>query len=300
MNFLPLLDTNSKAVVVNAGTPMVLGFTKDVRDEYVKRGQLVDVGIAEENGVAMASGIAKNGGTAVFETLAPFFQRTYDQISHDLCLNDSPATMLVLSPGAYGMNSDTHLGLCDIQMFAHIPNFIYLAPSTKSEYKNMLKFATTQKKHPVGIRVPAEFSEIDTYDNTDYTIYNKNKIVLNGNTVAIFAIGKMMDMALDIAKKVKQDKNLDITVINPLFLTGLDETLLNDLKKNHKLVITLEDGELMGGYGQNISSFYGISDMLVKNFGISKKFHTDFTAEDLLKENGMSVENISNIIENML
>lgn len=292
-----LLDTNSKAVVVNAGTPMVLGFTKDVRDEYVKRGQLVDVGIAEENGVAMASGIAKNGGTAVFGTLAPFFQRTYDQISHDLCLNDSPATMLVLSPGAYGMNSDTHLALCDIQMFAHIPNFIYLAPSTKSEYKNMLKFATTQKKHPVGIRVSAEFSEIDTCDNTDYTIYNKNKIVLNGNTVAIFAIGKMMDMALDIAKKVKQEKNLDITVINPLFLTGLDETLLNDLKKNHKLVITLEDGELMGGYGQNISSFYGTSDILVKNFGISKKFHTDFTAEDLLKENGMSVENISNIIE---
>ncbi len=109
-----------------------------------------------------------------------------------------------------------------------------------------------------------------------------------------------MDMALDIVKKVKQEKNLDITVINPLFLTGLDETLLNDLKKNHKLVITLEDGELMGGYGQNISSFYGTSDILVKNFGISKKFHTDFTAEDLLKENGMSVENISNIIENML
>jgi 1-deoxy-D-xylulose-5-phosphate synthase len=161
---------------------------------------------------------------------------------------------------------------------------IYLAPSTKSEYKNMLKFATTLKNHPVGIRVPAEFSKIDTCDNTDYTIYNKNKIVLNGNTVAIFAIGKMMDMALDIAKKVKQEKNLDITVINPLFLTGLDETLLNDLKKNHKLVITLEDGELMGGYGQNISSFYGTSDILVKNFSISKKCHTDFTAEDLLKE----------------
>lgn len=211
--------------------------------------------------------------------------------------NDSTATMLVLSPGAYGMNSDTHLALCDIQMFAHIPNFIYLAPSTKSEYKNMLKFATTQKKHPVGIRVPASFSETNDADNTDYTMYNKNKIVLNGNTVAIFAIGKMMDMALAIAKKVKQDKNLDITVINPLFLTGLDETLLNDLKKNHKLVITLEDGELMGGYGQNISSFYGTSDILVKNFGISKKFHTDFTAEELLKENGMSVENISNIIE---
>lgn len=138
-----LLDTNNKAIVLNAGTPMALGFTKDVREEYVKRGQFIDVGIAEENAVAMASGISRNGGTAVFGTFAPFFQRTYDQISHDLCLNDNPATMLVLSPGVYGMNSDTHLALCDISMFAYIPNLIYLAPATRKEYNDALKFATS-------------------------------------------------------------------------------------------------------------------------------------------------------------
>ncbi len=291
-----LLDNNDKAVVVNAGTPMVLGFTKGVREEYVERGQFVDVGIAEENGVAMASGIAKNGGTAVFGTFAPFFQRTYDQVSHDLCLNDNPATLLVLSAGAYGMNSDTHLALCDIQMFAHIPNLIYLAPATKDEYRNMLKYATSQKEHPVGIRVPAIFSDNQDSDNTDYRNTNKNKVLLKGSKVAIFAIGKMADMAIDVAQEIKSRKNINITVVNPLFLSGLDNDLLDELLNNHDIVITLEDGELMSGYGQNIASYYGDSKMLVKNYGITKKFHTDFEAEELLKENGMSVSNIVNYI----
>lgn len=295
-----LLDSNEQAVVVNAGTPMSLGFTKDKREEYVKRGQFIDVGIAEENGVAIASGIARNGGTAVFGTFAAFFQRTYDQVSHDLCLNDNPATMLVLSPGVYGMNSDTHLALCDIQQFAYIPNLIYLAPATRSEYKNALKFATTQKKHPVGIRVPAVFSDIQEEDNTNYAEINKNKIIKKGSKVAIFGIGKMIDMANDIADKLKKEKNLDITIINPLFLSGLDEKLLNSLKNNHQLIITLEDGELMGGYGQNISSFYGQNEISVKNYGISKKFHTDFAAEELLAENGMSISNIYNFITKFL
>lgn len=294
-----LLDNNEKAVVVNAGTPMGLGFTKGIREKYVERGQFVDVGIAEENGVAMISGIAKNGGVPVFGTFASFFQRTYDQVSHDLCLNDNPATMLVLSPGVYGMNSDTHLALCDIQMFAHIPNLIYLAPATKDEYRKMLKFATTQKKHPVGIRIPAVFSDITDIDDTDYSKL-ENKVVLAGEKIAIFAVGKMLDMAIDIAKRLKQDKNLNITVINPLVLSSLDEKLLNNLKDKHELVITLEDGELMGGYGQNIASYYGLDEMLVKCYGISKEFHTDFKPDELLANNGMSVENICDNIYNLL
>lgn len=294
-----LLNVNEKAVVLNAGTPMGLGFVKGIREEYAERGQFVDVGIAEENAVAMASGIAKNGGTAVFGTFAPFFQRTYDQMSHDLCLNDNPATMLVLNPGVYGMNSNTHIALCDIQMFAHIPNFIYLAPTSKEEYNQMFKFATTQKKHPVGIRVPQAFISTGIEDTTDYSIYNKNKVELKGNTVAIFAIGQMLPMAMEVAKKVKEEMNLNITVINPRFLTGLDRELLHSLKENHKLVITIEDGELMGGYGQNIASFYGESDIKVKNYGISKEFHTDFKPEELLAQNGMSVQNIVNEIKNI-
>ena len=293
-----LLDTNPKAVVLNAGTPMGLGFVKDVREEYAKRGQFVDVGIAEENAMAMASGIARNGGVPVFGTFAPFLQRTYDQLSHDLCLNDNPATILVLSPGVYGMNSNTHIALCDIQEFSHVPNLIYLAPSNSEEYKKMFEFATNQKEHPVAIRVPSNMVAIGVEDTTDYSIYNKNKVEQKGSKVAIFAVGILVPMAKQIAKKVKEEIGLDITVINPLFLTGLDEELLNSLKQNHRFIITIEDGELMGGYGQNIASFYGDSDMKVKNYGISKAFHTDFDANKLLAENGISVENIVNEIKN--
>ena len=292
-----LMDTNPKAVVVNAGTPMGLGMIKGVREEYANRGQFVDVGIAEENAMAMVSGIAKNGGTAVFGTFAPFLQRTYDQLSHDLCLNDNPATILVLSPGVYGMNSNTHIALCDIQEFAHVPNLIYLAPSCTEEYKKMFEFSTTQKEHPVAIRVPGNMVSSGIEDNTDYSIYNKNKVMKRGSKVAIFAVGILVPMAMEIAKKVKEDIGLDITVVNPLFLTGLDEELLNNLKENHDLVITIEDGELMGGYGQNIASFYGDTDIKVKNYGISKEFHTDFVAEELLEENGISVDKISKMIE---
>ncbi len=292
-----LLDNNDKAVVLNAGTPMGLGFVQGVREQYVERGQFIDVGIAEENAVAMSSGIAKNGGTPVFGTFAPFLQRTYDQMSHDLCLNDNPATILVLMPGVYGMNSNTHIALCDIQMFAHIPNLIYLAPTSKEEYKQMFKFATSQKEHPVGIRVAGMLPVSGVTDTTDYSDYNKNKIEKQGSKVAIIAVGPMLQMAIDTEKKVKEETGIEITVINPRFLTGLDEELLSSLKTDHQLVITLEDGELMGGYGQNVASFYGDSTMKVKNFGISKAFHTDFNPVELLAENGMSVEKLTTYIK---
>lgn len=295
-----LLDTNSKAVVLNASTPMGLGMIKGIREEYVKRGQFIDVGIAEENMVAMSSGVAKNGGRVVFGTFAPFFQRTYDQISHDLCLNDNPATMLVLNPGVYGMNSNTHIALCDIQMFTHIPNLIYLAPASKEEYIQMFKFATTQVEHPIGIRVPGNMVSTGIKDMTDYSKYNKNKIEQAGSKVALLAVGILVPMAMQIAKRVKEEIGLDITVINPRFLTGLDEELLNSLKENHELMITIEDGELMSGYGQNIASFYGSSDIKVKNYGISKAFHTDFEADKLLEENGISVEKITEVIKEYL
>ena len=287
-----LLDTNENAIVLNAATPMGLGFVQGVREEYVDRGQFIDVGIAEENAVAMAGGIARNGGTAVFGTFAPFFQRTYDQMSHDVCLNDSPATFLILSPGAYGMNSNTHIALCDIQMFAHIPNLIYLAPASNEEFVQMFRYATTQKQHPVAIRVVDNLISTGVADDTDYSVL-KNKIVRNGSKAALIAVGGLVPMALEAADKVKEQTGTDITVINPKFVSGVDEELLDSLKKDHSLVITIEDGEVMGGYGQNIAAFYGDSDMRVHCHGISKAFHTEFKAEELLDAHGISAEKLT-------
>ncbi|PWJ10406.1 1-deoxy-D-xylulose-5-phosphate synthase [Ruminococcus flavefaciens] len=287
-----LLDTNENAIVLNAATPMGLGFVQGIREEYVQRGQFIDVGIAEENAVAMAGGIARNGGTAVFGTFAPFFQRTYDQMSHDVCLNDSPATFLILSPGAYGMNSNTHIALCDIQMFAHIPNLVYLAPASNEEFVQMFRYATTQKQHPVAIRVVDNLISTGVADDTDYSVL-KNKVERKGSKAALIAVGGLVSMALKAADKVKEQTGTDITVINPRFVSGVDEELLDSLKKDHSLVITIEDGEVMGGYGQNIAAFYGDCDMRVHCHGISKAFHTEFKAEELLDAHGISAEKLT-------
>lgn len=292
-----LLDNNPKAVVLNAGTPMCLGFVKGIREEYVNRGQFIDVGIAEENAVGMISGIAKNGGIPVFGTFAPFLQRVYDQVSHDLCLNNNPATILVVNPGVYGMNSDTHIALCDIQEFSHIPNFTYLAPATKKEYNLALEYATNKSTHPVGIRVPAFWCELDSDEPIDIT---KNMIINEGVDVAILAVGPMLKMALDVALKIKEKINKKITVVNVLNVSDLDKDMLDKLEKYHKLIITLEDGELQGGYGVNIAGYFGTSNLKVKNYGISKKFHTDFKAEELLASNGMSTEKLVKVIEDYL
>ncbi len=278
-----LLDTNSKAVVLNAATPASLGFTQDIREEYVNKGKI--------------SGIAKNGGIPVFGTFAPFLQRVYDQVSHDLCLNDNPAVILVINPGVYGMNSDTHIALCDIQEFSHIPNFTYLAPATKKEYNDALKFATTVSKHPVGIRVPAFWCELANDNHLDFT---KNMVVNVGRDIAIIAVGPMLKMALEVAKNIKEKYQKDITVINPINVSNLDYDTLDKLKENHKLIITLEDGELQDGYGVNIASYFGKDAIKVLNFGISKKFHTDFKAEELLVQCGMSRENLVNVIKDYL
>lgn len=291
-SLIELLNTNEKAVVLNAGTPGGLGFSEDVRAEYVAQGRFVDVGIAEENAMAMISGIAKNGGTPVFGTFAPFLQRTYDQLSHDLCLNDNPATILVLSPGVRGSNSNTHTALFDIQFFSHVPNLIYLAPSSNEEYMQMFRFATTQKEHPVALRVAPNLLSTGVEDTTDYSIYNKSQVVKCGKKAAIIAVGSLLKVALDAAEAYKERTGEDITVINPKFLTGLDEELLRSLEVDHELVITIEDGELDGGFGQRVASFYGLSDMKVKNLGVAKAFHTEFNADELLAASGISVDGL--------
>lgn len=294
-----LMDTNPKAVVLNAATPGGLGFGPKEREEYVRRGQFVDVGIAEENAVGMASGIARNGGTAVFGTFAPFFQRVYDQMSHDVCLNSSPATFLISNPGIYGSDSNTHIAICDIQMFAHIPNMVYLAPTSREEFVQMFRYATTQRKHPTGIRFTGALPPSGVEDQTDYSVL-KNFVERRGQDVAIVAVGVLFQKAVAVAYAVYEKTGRKITVINPRFLQDVDRELLESLKKDHRLVITIEDGEVMGGYGQNIAAYYGDSDMKVRCYGISKAFHAVHDAKQILADCGISVEKLTAEVEEFL
>ncbi len=293
-----LMDERKDVVAITAGTPAGMGFTKEVRKKYNK--QFVDVGIAEEHAVAMASGIAKNGGTPIFGVLSPFLQRTYDQLSSDLCLNNNPAVLLVSFASVYGLNSDTHLGIFDIAMISHIPNLVYLAPTSQEEYLAMFKYATTQKEHPIALRIPPMMPETGVEDTTDYAQLNKYQVVEEGEEVAILALGSFFGLGKQIADKYKEMTGKQVTLINPKFITGVDEALLDRLQANHTLLLTLEDGIVEGGFGQTIASYLGTSTTKVKNYGIKKSFPSDFNPEELMKENGISVEQIIEDIQKNL
>lgn len=285
------MKKDEKVVAIVAAVPTNIGFTKERRLEAGK--QFVDVGIAEEHGIAMASGIAKNGGKPVFATHSSFMQRTYDQLSQDLCINNSPATILVNTASVYGMNDVTHLGLYDIPMISNIPNMVYLAPTSKEEYFAMLDWSIEQTEHPVAIRIPCNGVISDgRAPDTDYSDINKFKVEQKGEKIAILALGDFYQLGEELAKEIKEKLNITPTLINPRYITGLDEELLNELKQNHNQVITLEDGILEGGFGEKIANFYGNTDMKVKNYGIKKAFYDKYNVKELLKANKLTPQQI--------
>ena len=292
------LNEDPLAVVINAGTPGIV-FNRKLREQLGS--QFVDVGIAEEQAVTMTTGLAKNGAKPVWAVLSTFLQRTYDQLSHDMALNNQAGVVLVYSASINSMNDESHLGFFDIPLISHIPNFVYLAPVNKEEHLAMLEWAINQNEHPVAIRVPVgSVVETGKEDKTDYSILNKNKVEKFGEQVAIFGVGNFYNLAEEVSEQLKLEHNIEATLVNPRFLTGLDKELLNSLKENHKLVVTVEDGIVEGGYGQTVASYLGNTELKVQNYGISKKFYDRYNVEELMKENGLTVENIvKNVIESL-
>lgn len=293
MNYL--LDKMKKdpaVVAITSGTPTVMGFTEDKRKEAGK--QFVDVGIAEETAVALASGIAANGGKPVYGVYSTFVQRTYDQIAQDLCINNSPATIVTFCGSVYGMNDVTHLGLYDIPMMANIPNLVYLAPTTKEEYLAMLDWSIEQNEYPVAIKLPGGSVISDGKEITkDFGDLNKYEVTQKGSKVAVIGLGTFYGLCKEVAEELKKVTGTDATVINPYYITGIDAELLEELKKDHDVVITLEDGILDGGFGEKIARFYGDSDMKVLNFGLKKEFLDRYDVAEVLKENHLTKEQIT-------
>lgn len=288
---LAKMKEDRSVVAITAATPAVMGFGKDKREEAGK--QFVDVGIAEETAVAFASGIARNGGKPVYGVYSSFVQRTYDQLSQDLCINNSPATLIIYAASVYGMNDVTHLGIFDIPMISNIPNLVYLAPTTKEEYLAMLDWSIAQTEHPVAIRVPGGELVSDGVTVTkDFSQLNTYEVTQKGSKIAVIGLGTFYSLAKDVAAKLKAEKDIDATVINPYYITGMDEALLEELKKEHDVVITLEDGILDGGFGEKIARFYGNSDVKVYNYGLKKEFLDRYDVNEVLKENHLTAEQI--------
>lgn len=288
---LDKMKKDNRVVAITAATPTVMGFTEDKRREAGK--QFVDVGIAEETAVALASGIAKNGGKPVFGVYSTFVQRTFDQISQDLCIDSNPATIVTYAGSVYGMNDVTHLGLQDIPMLTNIPNLVYIAPATKEEYLAVLDWSIDQDKYPVAIKLPGGPMISDGKKVTkDFSELNKYEVTEAGNNVAIIGLGTFYEMGKNAAKLIEEKTGVKPTIINPYYITGIDEDLLEKLKDNHSVVITLEDGILDGGFGEKIARFYGTSDMKVLNYGLKKEFLDRYDVQEVLLKNHLTPEQI--------
>ena len=276
-------------VVITPSMPGAIGLSKENREKLGT--QYMDVGIAEEAAVAIASGAAKNGAKPLVFTNMTFIQRAYDQISQDLCINNNPVTMVMNFCNFDGLTDVTHLGIFGLAAFTNIPNLVVLAPTSAEEYINMLSWSVDQREHPVMILIPGNqvshrdadkrFDEIDKY-----------KIEQKGEKVAVIALGDFYQRGEALADSIKSELGFTPTLINPRFASGIDTAVLDELRSNHSLVVTLEDGILSGGFGEKIASYYGSESMRVKNYGLSKEFYDRYDPEELLKKVGMTTEQI--------
>ena len=288
---LKKMKEDKTIVGITSATPTVFGFTEDKRKEAGS--QFVDVGIAEETAVALASGIAKNGGKPIYGVYSTFIQRTYDQLSQDLCINNSAATILVYWASVYGMNDVTHLGIYDIPMMSNIPNLVYLAPTTQEEYLAMLDWSIEQNDHPVAIRVPISVVSDGKKVTKDFSKLNEYEVTQNGSKIAIVALGSFYSVGAKTAEIIENKTGVKPTLINPIYITGTDDKLLEQLKENHDIVITVEDGVLDGGFGEKIARFYGNSDIKVLNYGLKKEFLDRYNPEEIVKANRLTPEQIA-------
>ena len=286
-------------VVVTPAMPMSVGLGPKERSELGV--QYIDTGIAEEAAVAIASGIARRGAKPLVVTNMTFLQRAYDQISQDVCINKTPVTMLMNYSSFDGLTDVTHLGIFGLAAFTNIPNLVVLCPSSAEEYISMLDWSldSKQKENPVLILIPGN-EVTHRHADKDYSVLNRYKIEKQGEKVAILALGDFFQKGEELASAIKEKCGFTPTLINPRFASGLDEELLHGLEKNHQLVLTLEDGILEGGFGQKIASFYGDKKLLVKNYGLKKQFYDRYNPDELLRECGMTTEQIVKDIKSLL
>ena len=288
------IERDPQVVGITAATPYIMGFTPELRAAAGK--QFVDVGIAEEHAVTFATALARSGAKPVFGVYGTFLQRAYDELWHDLCLNDAPATILVFGASIFGTTSETHLSFFDISMLGGLPNMHYLAPACMEEYLSMLSWSLDHREHPVAIRVPGiglvSRPDLAPAEDTDYSAVRYN-VVRQGRDVAVLALGDFFELGERVANRLTAEYGIEATLVNPRFATELDREFLDSLAAEHRVVVTLEDGILDGGWGERVACYLACTPLRTRTFGIAKGFPDRYDPNELLAQNGMTVENMA-------
>ena len=288
------IERDPQVVGITAATPYIMGFTPELRAAAGK--QFVDVGIAEEHAVTFATALARSGAKPVFGVYGTFLQRAYDELWHDLCLNDAPATILVFGASIFGTTSETHLSFFDISMLGALPNMRYLAPTCMEEYLSMLSWSLDHREHPVAIRVPGiglvSRPDLAPAEDADYSVARYN-VAREGRDVAVLALGDFYELGERVANRLAAEYGIEATLVNPRFATELDREFLDSLAAEHRVVVTIEDGILDGGWGERVACYLACTPLRTRTFGIAKGFPDRYVPNELLAQNGMTVETMA-------
>lgn len=291
------MRANPSLAVLTAGTPGAIGFTPARRHEAGR--QFIDVGIAEQDAVGMAAGMAKAGIRPMFGVAGTFLQRAYDQLSQDVAINRLPAAFTVFHTGVYGINDETHLGFFDIPLIANIPGFNYLAPTCSEEYVAMLDWAVNRAEGPVAVRTPGGRMTSDPGREIadDYST-PRYEWARRGERVALIGAGAFFRRAAEAAD-ILEAEGLKPTLINPRCVSRLDTCSLDRLKE-YELVVTLEDGATAGGFGQKTAAYLGTAPVRVAVMGLPDRFENEYDARELLKRCGLEPAQIAAMCRSML
>lgn len=285
------MQTDPRVVAVNAATPYIMGFSPELRERAGRR--FVDVGIAEEHAVSYVTGLARAGARPVLGIYATFLQRAYDQLWHDLCLNGVPATILVFGASAFGATDVTHLGFFDIPMLGSMPGLTYLAPTCIEEYLDMLSWSIEHEGGPVAIRVPVAggvTSRPDFARSDDYT--HGWEMLRKGSQIALLALGDFLPLGEKIADALAV-KDVSATLVNPRLATTPDKDLLGRLAADHRVIVTLEDGILDGGFGERCARALAAGDVRTLCYGLPRAFVDRYDPAELLARCGITVEGVA-------
>jgi len=286
-------------VVVHVCTQKGKGFEPAEKDREKAGRQFVDLGICEQNAVSFTAAMARGGCKAIYATNSTFIQRAYDQIEQEMCMTPCPMTLIVTHGSVYGHWNDVQNGMLDIALLSNIPHLTYLAPATKEEYLAMLDWSIEQNRIPVAIRMPGS-AMLSNSENVDSDYFQPRfSVKQKGSKVAVIALGGFYSLGEETVKLYEETIGEKATLINPRFI-GCDSKTLEELKKDHSVVVTVEDGILSGGFGEKIAAYYANSPMRVLNYGFGQDIPVKYNPGQLMEQNRLTPSCIVDDIKSAL